>query len=861
MFITTFVIMEEKFTGIVERVTFHSEETGWSVLKVTPQGKLENVTVTVHQTQVFPGATMEFSGQWHTHHQYGRQFKANQVMEQKPATVAALEKYLGSGMIYGVGPAIAKRIVRHFKDKTLEVFDGEIEKLVEVKGISKGKIDKIRDTWQEHQAIRDVMIFLQGHGISTLFAVRIFKEYGEQSIFYVSRKPYMLAKDIYGIGFFSADKIALSIGYAKDSPERIKAAIAHCLASSRDKGHCYLRMDQICQDVKELLSQDFDDRIPEYLQQMEGANDIRLRIIPTEDGQEHCYYNKTLYYDELSTARRILQLKKEGVRGDTSKANEILIQFNEKQEFPLSTEQANSVLGIVNEKISILTGGPGCGKTTTTKSLVHVLLKLNRQIMLAAPTGRAAQRMSEVIGLPAKTIHRLLEFNPSNGGFKKDEKDPLKTDFIIVDEASMLDISLTASLLKAVDNGTQLLFIGDTDQLPSVGAGNVLKDMIQSQEVTCYTLTQVFRQAQQSSIITHAHQMNTGKCPRIASPFNTPEVWKKGEDCLFVDAEEATQDQLRFIRRSKGMLKQMLEQDQKAYIARQQKKEGDTKYEVLKEQQGDYQRQSVTEEEVVYQRDHDDAFVLNIPEKFRHARVEQLMQSPTATLELKSILKSIHPWSAIHYGFTATEILVKMYLEIIPKYLGKNVEIQILTPMTRGSLGTQMLNQRIQKEANPPKSTKKELRISDRIFRQGDRVIQRKNNYDLEVFNGDIGVITSVNPSQLQLQIRFGKGEDTKEVTFEKDHLPELDLAYAITIHKSQGSEFDVVILPLTTQHYNMLYRNLVYTGLTRARKLALFIGSRYALRQAVNNEDNRKRQTQLSMLLQTLRDEDLLKK
>ncbi|MFA8436840.1 MAG: AAA family ATPase [Marinifilaceae bacterium] len=846
----TFASMEEKITGIVDRVTFHSEETGWSVLKVKVHGKIEPITVTVHQTQVFAGATLEFTGSWHTHHKYGQQFKATQVLEQKPASVAALEKYIGSGLIYGVGPAIAKRIVRHFKTETLEVFDGDIERLTEVKGITSKKIKKIKETWLEHQAIRDVMIFLQGHGISTLFAVKIFKQYGQQSIYYVSKKPYQLSKDIYGIGFFSADKIALSVGYEKDSPERIKAAIAHCLAASRDKGHCYLKLDQICGGVKVLLQQDFEDRIPALLEEMEKASEIKLRVITGDQGDEFCYYNKSLYYDELATAERILKIQDYPVNYDRSKTKRILKAFNEKQEFPLSEEQTESVMGIVNHKMAILTGGPGCGKTTTTKALVHLLLKLNRRLLLAAPTGRAAQRMGEVIGLPAKTIHRLLEFNPTNGGFKKNEEDTLDTDILIIDEASMLDIQLTASVLKAINNHTQLLLIGDTDQLPSVGAGNVLKDLIQSETVPCFTLTQVFRQAKESKIITYAHSINQGIRPEITSPFNKPQSWKEKEDSLFIDAEEATQDQLRFIRRSKGLLKQVLEHQERAYVVKEKEKQGVTHFERLEEEGGVYNRKQVEQSEVKYQEEMEGAFVMQIPEKYHHVKLEQLLQSKAKTEELKSIMKRIHPWSALRYGFTATDILVKLYLETIRKYHGEKIEIQILSPMTKGTLGTHMLNQRIQREFNPADPNKNELTMGDRIFRVGDRVIQKKNNYDLEVFNGDIGKITSVDKQDKKLLVQFGKGEDSKEVCFENEHLPELDLAYAITIHKSQGSEFDVVILPLTSQHYNMLYRNLVYTGLTRAKKLAVFIGSRFALGQAVKNEDNRKRQTMLAELL-----------
>jgi len=843
--------MEDVIKGVVERVTFHNKENAWTVLKFKQSNKLNSITVTVHQTHVFPGASLELTGAWENHYKHGQQFVATKVHELKPASVNALEKYIGSGMIYGVGPAIAKRIVRHFKDLTLDVFENDIDKLVEVKGISSAKIKKIQETWREHQAIRDVMMFLQGHEISTLLAIKIFKKYGDQSIYYVSKKPYQLAKDIYGIGFYTADKIALSIGYEKDSPERISAAISHCLSASREKGHCFLYLPQIIASVRILLKENFDDKIPSLLSIMEENSDIKLRInINSQQEEEYCYYNKTLYYDEQTVAQRLLSINSRRINYDVSSMDEILISFNEKEDFPLSEEQTNSVKGIVKQKVAILTGGPGCGKTTTTKALVHLLLKLKRRVLLAAPTGRAAQRMGELIGLEAKTIHRLLEFNPISGGFKKNEEDSLDADILIIDEASMMDIQLTSSLLKAINNNTQLLFIGDVDQLPSVGAGNVLKDIIDSEMIRCFRLTKVFRQAQKSKIITYAHKINTGEVPNIISPFKDPKIWHKKEDCLFVDSEEATQDQLRFIRRCKGMLKSVLGKTEIAYIAKEQNKEGNYSYETLQEDTGVYKSNKISKANINFVSEEDDALMLNIPSKFKHINVDNLMQSKKSVDELKSVMKRIHPWSSIHYGFSATDMLVKLYIETISKYIGKKSEIQILSPMTKGSLGTIMLNSRIQKEFNPPSDNKKELNTGDKIFRVGDRVIQKKNNYDLEIFNGDIGKIIGVDAEESQIIVQFGKNEDTRDVCFEKIHLIDLDLAYAITIHKSQGSEFDVVILPISSQHYNMLFRNLIYTGLTRAKKLALFVGSRYALTQAVRNEDNRKRQTLLKDLL-----------
>jgi len=451
--------------------------------------------------------------------------------------------------------------------------------------------------------------------------------------------------------------------------------------------------------------------------------------------------------------------------------------------------------------------------------------------------------------MEAKTIHRLLAFNPKNGEFKYNEEHPLQADFLIVDECSMLDISLTNSLLRAVSPATRVLFIGDADQLPSVGAGNVLRGLIESGRVTVFRLQTIFRQANESMIIRFAHQINKGTVPQIETPFRQPEIWKDGTDCMFIDAEEATQEQLRFIARSKGVLKKAIELKQKTILINEKKK-GEKSYRELSTDQDELNTRRLEEGEAEYFQENEEALFISIPAKFQHVNPEQLLRSPGQVEELSAVLSKIHPQSALHFGFSASTMLLKLYREIIPRYLGEKAEIQVLAPMTRGTLGTYQLNRSLQQHINPPGHGKTEVQIGDRIFRVGDRVIQRRNNYDLEVFNGDIGQIFHADNVNFQLTIRFGKAPDTREVTYDKASLNELDLAYAITIHKSQGSEFDAVILPIAPQHFNMLYRNLVYTGLTRAKKMAVFIGSRSSLARAVKNQDNRKRQTMLCELL-----------
>lgn len=821
--------IEVTLKGIVDRVTYHNSDNGFSILRVFPfNNPHQKETVSVHQTKVFAGATMEFVGSWKVHPQYGRQFHATKAIERKPATSAALEKYLGSGLIKGVGPKTAKSIVKYFGKKTLTVFEDDIERLTEVPGIARKKLEMISLAWSEHRAIRDVMMFLQTHGISTLFAVRIYKQYGDKAIAYVTEDPYRLAQDFYGIGFFSADKIALSIGLATDSPQRIMAGIKHVLAASRDFGHCYLTESQIGLQVKDLLQLDLGESLAGLLLQMAGDGQLMVRQLPGSVGElEACYYSKSLFYDELYVAKKVATLQ-DSPQIDRSRVEGWVSRYCEVSGISLSDEQAAAVNRIVAEKFSILTGGPGCGKTTTTLVIVKLLEVMKLEVLLAAPTGRAAQRMTEVVGQEAKTIHRLLEWQ--QGKFKKNEEDPLDCHFLIVDECSMLDINLTASLLKAVPHKSQVLFIGDADQLPSVGAGNVLKDMISSRKVPCFQLTKIFRQAQESLIIKYAHQINRGEMPYIDSPFKKPGLWQDKVDCLFLDSDEATKEQLSFV----GKVKRLY--DLKTADLEPETEEGPGLYGFR-----------TSERFVPYETE------LQIPKKFQHVNLDKVYESATRVEELLSVLKKVHPWSSLHYGLAAADIVKKLYLEWIPKYFGKNCEIQILSPMTRGSLGTGSLNSLIQESANPAKEGKSQLQIGDRILRVGDRVIHRRNNYDLGVFNGDIGIIKEIDSGELTCIIAFFP--DGREVSYQKDDIVELDLAYAITIHKSQGSEFEVVIIPILTQHFKLLFRNLIYTGLTRARKLAVFVGTRKALAMAVHNQDTSQRQTALKELIISLQE------
>ncbi len=820
------VVIEEKLQGIVERVSYHNEETGWSVLRVKSFQEHEAVTVTVHQMRVFAGATMKFYGSWTNHPRFGRQFKALRAEEQKPATAAGLEKYLGSGLIFGVGPKTARKIVGHFGASTLEVFEDHINDLLLVPGIAHKKLAGIKTAWEEHRAVREVMLFLQGHGISTLFAVRIYKQYGEKAVPFVQENPYRLANDFYGIGFFSADKVALSVGIPRDSDVRIMAAIRHLLAASREQGHCFLSYPQILAQTQELLELDLTTRLSPCLQVMEEERLLKTRFLQLHGPQpEPCYYSKTLYYDEKNCAE---DLKKRcaPVAVDRQRVDRWLTTYSATQNLCLSSEQEAAVSGMVACRCAILTGGPGCGKTTTTRTLIRLWQAMGQRVVLAAPTGRAAQRMGEVVGEEARTLHRLLEYQ--GGGFKRNRDFPLELDCLVVDECSMLDISLMASLLAALPDGARLALVGDADQLPSVGAGNVLADCIASGIVPVFSLKTVFRQAGASAIVRYAHAINRGELPHIPSPFKRPELWTEQADCLFVDSNEATREQVRMIARAKEYL-------QKSGLDAEEQFGHEDLY-------GEEGLSAIRDSAARVQHG------ANLPENYRHINFGLLQTAENKADDLRAVLKKVHPWSSLYYGLTAQEVILRLYTEWIPKYFGRECEIQVLSPMTRASLGTASLNQALQQAVNPGAEGKGQLALGERLFRVGDRVIHRRNNYELNVFNGDIGVIQAVNALDLSCEVSFAAGN--RLVVYQQDQISELELAYAITIHKSQGSEFDIVILPVMNQHFKMLFRNLIYTGLTRAKKLAVFVGTRQAFSMAVGTVDAGKRQTALADLL-----------
>lgn len=738
---------ESKIVGVLNKILFKNEENGYHVLTIDIGDDLKDINVTIIQPNLFEGVTYEFKGEWTVHPKFGNQFKANFALEMQPSTKAGLIAYLRSSFFPGIGPVIAHRIIEHFGDNIIEVLNKDSDQLLKVSGISKAKLTAIKASWEQNKEINEIMMFLQQFNISTLFANKIYEFYGKNCVNQILTNPYKLTNDISGVGFTTADKIALQAGFAEDGPERIKACINYILEQGTLDGHCYLMSEQIAIRSTELLKVDIKGKVQALLNSLEKSNEIKSIILPKEDKR---YYSRKIFFNETYCAEKIHALKE----------NESILHVDEKlldidkDVIKLSEEQIAAVRGVIVHGISVLTGGPGVGKTQTTKKIVQVLRALNKNIVLAAPTGRASQRMTEVIGSEASTIHRLLSWDHINGGFLKNENNPIIADFIIIDESSMLDINLAASLLRATQYDTQILFIGDFDQLPPVGPGDFFKDIIASGIIPVYRLNKIFRQGKESLIIKHAHSINAGEIPNIETPLLKPEIWTNGNDCSFIDS--------------------------------------------------------------------------GVSEPYKN--------------------KNEHPaWSSLRYGLNITDMIVKLYTEIIPKYLGKEMEIQILIPMNIGDMGTIRVNSIIQNLINPSESGKSEIKMKDKLFRSGDKVIQTKNNYDLGVFNGDIGKIISINEVSSELIVRYS---EEREVQYKKSEIFELDLAYAISIHKSQGSEFDCVILPITMQHYRMLFRNLIYTGLTRAKKYAIFIGQRKALDIAVENNNYEKRQTSLKLML-----------
>ncbi|MFI5754584.1 ATP-dependent RecD-like DNA helicase [Streptomyces sp. NPDC051569] len=719
--------------GVLERITYANEENGYTVARVDTGRGSDLLTVVGALLGAQPGESLRMEGRWAAHPQYGKQFTVDNFTTILPATIQGIRRYLGSGLIKGIGPRIADRIVEHFGLDTLDIIEQEPKRLVEVPGLGPKRTKLIAAAWEEQKAIKEVMVFLQGVGVSTSIAVRIYKKYGDASISVVRNEPYRLAADVWGIGFLTADRIAQAVGIPHDSPERVKAGLQYALSQSTDQGHCFLPEEQLIADAVKLLQVD-TGLVIECLAELAAEEEGVVReSVPGPEGGEPvtAVYLVPFHRAELSLSAQLLRLLRTGE--DRMPAfrdvawDKALTWLAGRTGAELAPEQRQAVRLALTEKVAVLTGGPGCGKSFTVRSIVELARAKQAKVVLAAPTGRAAKRLAELTGADASTVHRLLELKPG-GDAAYDRDRPLDADLVVVDEASMLDLLLANKLVKAIAPGAHLLLVGDVDQLPSVGAGEVLRDLLaEGGPVPRVRLTRIFRQAQQSGVVTNAHRINSGVRPIT-----------QGLSDFFLFVEEETEDA--------GLLTV-------------------------------------------------DVAARRIPARF---------------------------------GLDARR------------------DVQVLAPMHRGPAGAGALNALLQQAITPARPELPEKRLGGRVFRVGDKVTQIRNNYDKGengVFNGTVGVVTSLNLEDQKLTVLTDEDE---EVPYDFDELDELAHAYAVTIHRSQGSEYPAVVIPVTTGAWMMLQRNLLYTAVTRAKKLVVLVGSRKAIGQAVRTVSAGRRFTAL---------------
>ena len=711
----------EILRGLVERVMFHTEETGYCILKVVPDKKREQVTVVGRAPRVVAGERLEAEGRWETDRTFGPQFRADMLRLSPPDSEAGMERYLGSGLIEGIGPAYAKRLIERFGPKVFDIIENESAKLETVEGIGTKRRQEIRASWMKQKTVHAIMLFLHQHGIGTARAQRIYSTYGDEALELLRKNPYRLAADIRGIGFKTADVIATKMGVEPLAPERLRAGLQHTLETAADSGHCCLPRPDLIEHAGKLLNAPADVIAP----QVEAL--IAEEAFTAHGGRVYLPYLRSA---EVSIARDILDLTSWPAHYPGTDLVKAIPWAEERTGKTLAESQRRCVEQALSQRVLIITGGPGVGKTTILNTVLTIARAKEVSVVLAAPTGRAAKRMTESTGIEAKTLHRLLEFQ-GEGQWGRHRGKPLSGSLFVIDECSMIDAPLMAQFLGALPKGAHLLLVGDADQLPSVGPGMVLGDLIASGVVPCMRLTEIFRQAADSRIILSAHEINAGRVPDLKP--------RRDGDFFFLDHVD--------------------------------------------------------------------------PEEIRRTVVDLV----------KTRLPARYPFDAV-------------------------ADIQVLTPMNRNSLGTRALNEALQSALNPPSETKLEVERSGITYRIGDKVIQTHNNYDREVFNGDIGVITAIDLEPVKIRVRF---DAARLADYDPGELDELQLAYALTIHKSQGSEFPCVIIPVSMQHFVLLERSLIYTAVTRARKLVILVGDPKALALAVRKQETRKRHTGLREELQ----------
>jgi exodeoxyribonuclease V alpha subunit len=718
----------EPLSGLVERVTFHSPETGFCVLRVKVRGHRDLVSVLGSAASVQPGEFIQCSGRWDNNRDHGMQFKTTFLKVMPPTSIDGIEKYLGSGMIKGIGPHFAKKLIQAFGENVFDVIETEPDRLLELSGIGAKRVERITSGWADQKAIREIMVFLQSNGVGTSRAVRIYKTYGADAIPLVSENPYRLAKDIKGIGFKTADLVAEKLGIEKTSMIRARAGISYTLTEAVSEGHCGLPEDDLLPAAEKLLE------IPTTI--LRDALQLELQdetIIADNMADQRCIFLGHLWNAERLISERLKLLAKGKPYWPEIDATAAIDWIEKKLGVTLANSQKQAVEKAVSSKVMVITGGPGVGKTTLINAILRILTAKAVNVMLAAPTGRAAKRLSETTGMEAKTIHRLLEVDPMRGGFKKGTDDPLECDLLVLDETSMVDVPLMASVLKALPDKAGLILVGDVDQLPSVGPGQVLSDVINSEAVPVARLTEIFRQAAQSKIVTNAHKINSGYIPNLET------VKDEETDFYFVEA--------------------------------------------------------------------------------------------------------LKPEEAIHK-------IIEIVANRLPKRFGFDAihDIQVLCPMNRGGIGARSLNVDLQKALNPP-TDDISIEKFGYTYRVGDKVMQTDNDYDKEVFNGDVGYVRHIDPELQEMKIEF----DGKEVEYLFGELDQVALAYAVSIHKSQGSEYPAVVIPFMMQHYMMLRRNLLYTGITRGKKMVILVGQKNAIGMAVKGRIEGRRWSKLEEWLCSL--------
>jgi len=711
---------QEVLAGLVERVTYHNVENGFCVLRAKARGHRDVVTVVGHAATIAAGEWITASGEWVNDRTHGQQFKARFLRTSPPTSADGIEKYLSSGMIRGIGPAYAKKLLRAFGEKVFDIIEATPDRLREVDGIGPVRASRITFAWAEQKAVREIMVFLHSHGVGTARAVRIFKTYGSDAIQVMTENPYRLARDIRGIGFKTADAIAMKLGIEKTAMVRVRAGISYALTEAMDEGHCGLPTEELIPLAEKLLE------VPQ--ERIRSALDLELqegRVVTDRVGETPCIFLAGLHRAERTIAERLMRLANARLPWPWIDPDKALPWVEGRIGLALAESQVAAIRLALMSKVLVMTGGPGVGKTTIVNAILRILAAKGTNLLLCAPTGRAAKRMTEATGFEAKTIHRLLEVNPKGGGFKRGDDNPLDCDLLVVDETSMVDVMLMQALTKAVPDRTALLIVGDIDQLPSVGPGQVLADVISSGAVPVVRLTEVFRQAAQSQIIVNAHRINQGVMPDLRKP-------EAESDFYFVEADDAE---------------------------------------------------------------------------------------------------------------TAVPRIIELVKTRIPRRFGLDPirDIQVLCPMNRGGIGARSLNIELQAALNPAGERKVER--FGWTFAPGDKVMQIENDYDKEVYNGDIGFVADVEPQEGELTARF----DGRSVTYGFGELDTLVPAYATSIHKSQGSEYPAVVIPVMTQHYAMLQRNLLYTGVTRGKRLVVLVGQKKAVAIAVRNVSGRRRWSKLA--------------